>query len=67
LFALLRDVIFQRAKNEEWSGRADLNLRRLAGVNETPQGGEWEPAAEILSRAVCGEGSPWRNGRDGQI
>jgi site-specific DNA recombinase len=24
------DMIFQRAKNEEWSGRADLNCRPLA-------------------------------------
>jgi site-specific DNA recombinase len=24
------DLIFQRAKNEEWSGRADLNCRPLA-------------------------------------
>jgi len=30
-------------------------LRRLAGVNEPPTGGEWEPAAEIPS-AFC-EGS----------
>jgi len=27
------DLIFKRAKSEEWSGRADLNLRRLAGVS----------------------------------
>ena len=32
-------------------------LRRLAGVNEPPKGGDWEPAAEILSRVLCGEGS----------
>jgi hypothetical protein len=32
-------------------------LRRLAGVNEPPPGGDWEPAAEILSRAFRGEGS----------
>jgi hypothetical protein len=30
-------------------------LRRFAGVNEPPLGGEWEPAAETLS-AFC-EGS----------
>ena len=38
-------------------GNITDKLRRLAGVNEPPPGGEWEPAAEILSRALCGEGS----------
>jgi hypothetical protein len=33
------------------------NLRRLAGVNAAAEGGKWEPAAEILSRVLCGEGS----------
>jgi hypothetical protein len=32
-------------------------LRRLAGVSKPPTGGEREPAAEILSRFSCGEGS----------
>jgi hypothetical protein len=36
---------------------ARIKLRRLAGVKEPPLSGDWEPAAEILSRVVCGEGS----------
>ena len=37
-------------------GNITDKLRRLAGVKEPPPGGEGEPAAEILSRAFCGEG-----------
>src|SRR5437762_9439557 len=40
-----------------WNPRGKITdkSRRLAGVNEPPQGGDWEPAAEIPS-ALC-EGS----------
>ena len=34
------DLIFQRAKNEEWSGRADLNCRPLAPQVEASCGRE---------------------------
>jgi hypothetical protein len=40
-------------------GPAGLNLRRLAGVNEPPIGGDWEPAAEVLS-VPCEGSHPYR-------
>ncbi len=50
------ELIFQRAKNEQWSGRPDLNRRPLApqvepccGRDRVTAGDEWEPAGEILS------------------
>ena len=39
-------------------GKITDKLRRLAGVNEPLPSGEWEPAAEVLSRVLCDEGSP---------
>ncbi len=39
-------------------GKITDKLRRLAGVNKPPSGGEWEPAAEVLRRILCAEGSP---------
>jgi hypothetical protein len=40
-------------------GKITDKLRCVAGVNEPPSGGEWQPAAEVPS-ALC-EGSPWHH------
>jgi hypothetical protein len=45
------DLIFERAKNEEWSGRADLNCRPLAPQVEPLCGRERSGSPEAKSRA----------------
>ena len=39
----------ETAQVVDWWAVQDSNLRRLAGVNESSPGDEWEPAAEIPS------------------
>ena len=40
------DLIFERAKTEEWRARRDSNLSRFAGVNESRQVTSGSPQAK---------------------